>query len=250
MMPRSDTASPPLRALLWKTWPPTFWSAKTPTQLVVSPYPKGHPLMPSSPRKTTPFRVKFKTVGPDTGDGAGQIKALVSVFGNVDSVGDVVMPGAFTKSLARWEERGDVIPLVWAHDWDDPWSHIGSVTKATETDAGLEVDAQLDLDNPKALQIHRLMKGRRVSQFSFAYDVIGSAKVERDGKTVTALTELDVLEVGPCLLGANRATELLAIKADLAVPTTTPAALLEWAGAAPRITPADVVAWALERTSA
>lgn len=204
--------------------------------------------MPSSPfRKTSAFDVRMKSVEDPTGDNAGQFKALVSAFGNVDSVGDIVMPGAFTKSIARWEESGDLLPVIWSHDWSDPFSHIGHVTKAVETENGLEVDAQLDLDNPKALQVYRLLKGRRLKQMSFAYDVLDAAKSDRDGKPVTELHQLEVLEVGPTLLGANRSTELLDIKSDL-LPRITPAELKAWAGDTPRITPADLAAWATERS--
>lgn len=205
--------------------------------------------MPSSPtRKTSAFDVKLKAVGPETGTDAGQFKAVVSAFGNIDSVGDIVMPGAFSKSLARWEQKGDPIPVVWSHDWNDPFSHIGTVLQATETDAGLEVDAQLDLDNAKALQIYRLLKGRRIASFSFAYDVLAAAEGKRDGKRVQELTELDVLEVGPTLLGANRNTQLLDVKSDPPPPHLTPDQLKAWAGTAPQITPATLIAWATERS--
>lgn len=160
------------------------------------------------------FRARVKSTG-DEGDelGDGQFEALVSVFGNEDSAGDVVTPGAFAKSLAAWEERGDPIPVIWSHEWSDPYAHIGHVLTAEETDDGLQVRAQLDLDNPKAEQVYRLLKGRRVTQFSFAFDVRDAAEGTRGEKSVTELRELALHEVGPCLLGANQATELIAAKA-------------------------------------
>ena len=160
------------------------------------------------------FRAKVKATGGDSDElDDGQYRALVSVFGVEDSVGDVVMPGAFAKSLADWDARGDPIPIVWSHDWSDPFSHIGHVVKAEETKDGLVITGQLDLDNSKAHQVYRLLKGRRVTQHSFAYDVEDGAEAERDGRGVYELRELKVHEVGPCLLGANQATELLAAKA-------------------------------------
>lgn len=158
--------------------------------------------------KTAPAQVKLL---PDE-DQKGQFTALVSVFNTVDSVNDVVLPGAFAKSLASYAEKGNPIPVVWSHDWDDPFSHIGYTTRAEETPAGLEVTAQLDLDNPKAAQVYRLLKGGRIRDFSFAYDVKTSGPGEREGKSVTELHELDVFEVGPTLVGAHRSTELLDVK--------------------------------------
>jgi HK97 family phage prohead protease len=94
--------------------------------------------------------------------------------------------------------------------------HIGEVLEAKETDEGLEVLAQLDLDpdgSPKAKQAYRLLKGRRVTQFSFAYSVAEGAYVEKDGDSYYELRKLDLYEVGPTPVGANDQTELLGVKA-------------------------------------
>lgn len=168
-----------------------------------------------------------KAVGGDDGGPEGSFEALVSVFGNVDSYGDVVLPGAFTDTLAAWAAKGASIPVVWAHQWADPFSHIGHVTEAVETDEGLVVKASLDMENPTAAQVYRLLKSGRISQFSFGFDVLdggwGVRKGE-DGEThdVYELRALDLIEVGPCLRGVNTETELLAIKGQ--PPTKTPPA--------------------------
>lgn len=156
---------------------------------------------------------KVKAAGEADGLEEGQYRALVSVFGKEDRVGDVVMRGAFTQTLKTWQEKGDPIPIVWAHDWTDPYSHIGHVVKAEETDDGLVVTGQLDLENQKAQQVYRLLKGRRVTQHSFAYDIADGALAERDGRDIYELRKVDLHEVGPCLIGAQAETQLLAAKA-------------------------------------
>lgn len=165
--------------------------------------------------KIKDFRAEVKAAGDGNGDGLeeGQFEAIVSVFGNEDSVGDVVIPGAFKDSLATWEAKGEPIPVIWSHDWADPFAHIGHVLEAKETDRGLWVKGQLDLENPTAVQVWKLMKSRRVTQFSFAYDIIDGGWGQMDGRDVYELRKLDIFEVGPCLLGANRETELIAAKA-------------------------------------
>lgn len=51
--------------------------------------------------------------------GARKISGYGSIFGNVDSYGDIVVPGAFAESIkARkpamlWQHRSDMIPGVW-----------------------------------------------------------------------------------------------------------------------------------------
>lgn len=175
--------------------------------------------------RTKTFPAHVKAAGEQDGLEAGQFEAIVSVFGNVDHGGDVVMPGAFSRTLAEWRESGDPIPVIWSHQIGDPESHIGYVLDAAELlpgderlpvklrdNGGLWVRAQLDLDEPRAAKVHRLLKGRRVKQFSFSYDVRDGALGERDGRDVYELRDLDLFEVGPTLLGMNPATDLVAAK--------------------------------------
>ncbi|WP_018513787.1 MULTISPECIES: HK97 family phage prohead protease [unclassified Streptomyces] len=172
--------------------------------------------------RTKDFTARVKAAGTADGLAEGQFVALVSVFGNEDSVGDVVKPGAFTETLTEWGAKGDPIPVIWAHKWGDPFAHVGRVIKAVETLEGLEVTGQIDDltgddENPTAKQVYRLLKGRRVTQFSFAYDELKSAWVKDDNHRWGGYWELQQLklhEVGPCLVGANQETELLAAKAE------------------------------------
>ena len=176
-------------------------------------------------RKTFPARVKLddtddvgQAEGTDeneeqasSSDAAGTFEALVSVFGNKDSYGEVVMPGAFTRTLDEWESKGDPIPVYWSHRLDDPLMAIGKVLEASETDEGLLVKAQLDLDNPNGAQTYKLMKERLVTQFSFSFGVRDYQK-SADGEAIE-LTGLDLYEVGPTPVGANPDTELIGVKA-------------------------------------
>ena len=50
--------------------------------------------------------------GPDDGLADGQFTAYASVFGNKDSYGDVVVPGAFADDLAAWKDSGQHIPVL------------------------------------------------------------------------------------------------------------------------------------------
>lgn len=159
-------------------------------------------------RKVKTFPAELKA----TGEGAsGEFEALVSIFNNVDLVGDRVMPGAFTKSLERWKSSGDPIPVIWSHEWDDPNAHIGTVVEAEERPEGLYVKGQLDLENDFARQVHKLLMQRRVKEFSFAYDVVDEKQA--DDTRANDLVELDLIEVGPTLKGANPETQLIGAKA-------------------------------------
>lgn len=168
---------------------------------------------------TKSLPAKVKAVGAADGLDEGEFIAIVSVFGNVDSGGDVVVQGAFEDDLKAWAEKGDPIPVVWSHDWRDPFAHLGTVVKAEEQHDGDEGGGLLvrgrieDLaENPKAAQVYRLLKGRRVTQFSFAYDILDGGWGKRGDREVFELRKLHVFEVGPTLVGMNQETELLAAK--------------------------------------
>lgn len=152
----------------------------------------------------------------------GQFSAIVSVFGNRDSYGDVMMPGAFVATLADYRARGVPVPVLWSHDWQDPQSHIGEVLEAEEVTAGklapdsppgLWVLGQNDIEvNSRAAYVSRLMAGGRITQFSFAYDEINAGWGMYDGEESWLIHEVAIHEVGPTLLGANRETALIGAK--------------------------------------
>ena len=156
--------------------------------------------------KSAPFTVK--AAGPDDGLEEGQFVGYASAFGNADSYGDVVQPGAFKKTLEEWAAKGATIPVLWGHDMSDPFANIGGVISAEEDEAGLKVTAQLDMDNPTAVQVYRLLKGRRIDTMSFAYSVRDSE--QKDG--LNHLLDLKVYEVSVVHVPANDQAQILAVK--------------------------------------
>jgi HK97 family phage prohead protease len=158
----------------------------------------------------------FDLAKASTSGAVGEFQALVSVFGNVDGGGDRILPGAFTKTLAKWRTSGDPVPVIWSHDWKSPDAHIGVADPhdVVETDRGLLVRGQLDIDdNPTASRVYKLMKRRSLKEFSFGYKVPpGGERRGKDG--ANELIEIDLVEVGPTLKGMNPATELHGVKAD------------------------------------
>lgn len=162
---------------------------------------------------TKSYPVQFKAETTDDA-AVGRFKALVSVFGNVDLQGDRVMPEAFDGTLEAWRKSGDMIPVIWSHDWGNPFAHIGGVdpSKARVTPEGLEVEGEIDLTNAFGAQVHSLMARRLVKEFSFGYRV-DKEQMAKDG--ANNLEALTLIEVGPTLKGANPATDLRGVKAEL-----------------------------------
>jgi HK97 family phage prohead protease len=154
-------------------------------------------------------KIATATVERSPTDGSGRFTAIVSTFGPPpDSQGDVIAPGAFLKSIADWRAR-DMRPTVWwGHDYKNPGAAIGLVERMYETDAGLVVEAMLDLDHEPALAVYEGMLAGRLKEFSIGYGVI--AEHREDGYNV--LDEVELLEVSVVYAGANRFTRVLDIK--------------------------------------
>jgi HK97 family phage prohead protease len=149
----------------------------------------------------------------------GTFSAKVAVYGNVDKKGDRIVDGAFDATLRDWQAKGDPIPIILHHDWNNPFAHIGYVMPdkvKSVPGVGLVVEeAVLDIDdNPAAAQVYRLMERKSLKEFSFGYTVPKGGMVRApDG--AFDLKALNLIEVGPCLRGVNDKTELLSIKAQL-----------------------------------
>ncbi len=167
------------------------------------------------------MQVKEVKVALKVGDGStdnglaeGEFEAYASTFTREpDSYGDVVAKGAFGDSLKEWAESGQVLPVLFGHRFDDPDYNIGGVVEASEDDHGLKIRGQLDLDSPKAAQVHRLMKAKRIGQMSFAFDTLDEGSVElEDGRKANELRKLKLYEVSVVPIGANQDTEILAVK--------------------------------------
>lgn len=157
---------------------------------------------------------------PTAGGKPGEFEAIVSAFGVLDSQGDIIDKGAFTKSLAEWVVKGRNIPVVWSHQWSDPDSFIGEYTSAEETDQGLKLKGILDVqDNPRAARVHKLMEAGRIVEFSIGGQVRDWELVEKDDTVEFHITDIDLWEAGPCFKGANPETELLSVKADGSLAT-------------------------------
>jgi HK97 family phage prohead protease len=156
-------------------------------------------------------------------EGEGVFEALVSVFGNVDYQGDRVMSGAFEKTLDEWRKSDKPLPILWSHDWADPFANVGyaSPWDVREVAAGempqaplggLLVKGKFDVDKPFAKQVYDLVREKRVGEWSFSYDTV---KEKRASDGANELIELKLIEAGPTLKGANAETMTVGVKAEV-----------------------------------
>jgi HK97 family phage prohead protease len=142
----------------------------------------------------------------------GTIEGYGSVFGNVDSYGEVVQPGAFTQSLVDARRKGRTIKMLWQHDATQP---IGIWDDLAEDSKGLWVKGHLLRDvSPKAAEAHGLMKAGALDGLSIGYRTLDA---EPDDKRpgVVLLKKLDLLEVSPVTFAANDRARVEVVKSIL-----------------------------------
>lgn len=144
------------------------------------------------------FKFKVNTI---TDPQSGAIEGKLAVYNNVDLGGDVIVPGAFTKTL---QGNGTQIPLLWQHQPDQP---IGTLTLSDAPDA-LYVRGQLLLDLPMARNAYALLTNKVIKGLSIGYDVIKDT-IENN---VRYLKELRLWEGSLVTFPMNEMAQVTAIK--------------------------------------
>lgn len=152
--------------------------------------------------KTKDFPVQIKDLSDE-----GTFEGYGSVFGNRDSYGDKVMPGAFVGSLAKHKREGSKVLMLWQHNPDEP---IGVWDDLAEDAKGLWGKGQIIMETQRGREAHALMKRGAIQGLSIGYRVL---KSEPDGGDIL-LKELDLLEISPVSFPANRRARVTVVKSD------------------------------------
>lgn len=152
--------------------------------------------------KTKDFALQVKDLSDD-----GTFEGYGSVFGNADSYGEIVMPGAFKKSLAKHAKEKTTPLMLWQHNWERP---IGVWEQLAEDDHGLYGKGRFILGVQKADEAYLLAKNGAIRGLSIGYREI---RTEPDG-TTRKLIELDLMEISPVSFPANRRAGITAVKSE------------------------------------
>ncbi|HYH67242.1 MAG TPA: HK97 family phage prohead protease [Urbifossiella sp.] len=148
------------------------------------------------------------------------VEGYGSTFGNVDSYGDAVMPGAFVKSLLTRKPA-----MLWQHRSDEP---IGIWDEVRETPQGLYLKGRI-LPTQCGNDAYTLAKGGALTGLSIGYS---TKKSEHDPKTnVRKLLEVELYEVSLVTFPANEAATITGVK-SAAADIGAALALLTQAGSA------------------
>ena len=94
----------------------------------------------------------------------GRFSGYASVFGNLDSKNDIIMPGAYDEVL----KSGDAVPVYVNHGWLRGELPIGSWSGLKQDSRGLFGDAGLIMQMPSAVNAYWAMKSGLVTGLSVA----------------------------------------------------------------------------------
>ena len=141
-------------------------------------------------------------------DEKGSFEGYGAVFSNTDAKGDIIVPGAFKKSLADFETKGEMPMMLWNHNDDEP---IGDWHEMKEDDRGLLVKGQLWLGQgiANAERAYKVMTGRGKKGLSIGYRTKDS---ERNKAGNRMLKQIELHEVSPVTFPMNDQATILRAK--------------------------------------
>jgi uncharacterized protein len=134
---------------------------------------------------------------------AGTFEGWASIYGNVDEGGEIVLPGAFTKSLSERRE----VPILYQHNQKQP---IG-LGKLEDTPAGLKMYGELVLEVPEAKSAYALMKKGVLKGLSIGYRTVRESFDSM--RKANRLEEVELHEVSVVTFPMNTLAQVTAVKA-------------------------------------
>ena len=151
--------------------------------------------------------------GDDMVDGAWRFRGLASrtgvayeVFDYYGSYSETINPGAFRATLAEDPH----VPLLVMHDGLPLASTRSGTMRLWESDRGLEVEADLDMDDPRVKSLRSSVRRGDTNEMSFAFRVTGQIWSEDYmDRTITA-ANLHRGDVSVVNMGANPYTSTAA----------------------------------------
>jgi HK97 family phage prohead protease len=120
-------------------------------------------------------------------DAEGRFAGYASVFGIPDTGGDIVMPGAFAKSLARGTRP---VRLLFQHDPKEP---VGLWERLVEDGFGLWAEGRLVPGVPRADALRRLIEKRALDGLSIGFRTVRATREPAAG--LRRLWQIDLWEI-------------------------------------------------------
>ena len=148
-------------------------------------------------------------------DGVLHIKAYALAFGNVDSWGDIIAPGACDKFLASEDYKR--MALCYQHNISEV---VGVITDAGVDEKGMWIEADV-LPTTTGKDVQTLIKAGAIKEFSIGYYATEYhfEKVDGYAYDIRVLDAITIVEVSPVTRAANPQAVLLDAKNEGAEQT-------------------------------
>jgi len=153
------------------------------------------------------IEAEIKAIQDENEDGA--FEGYASVFGNADLGNDVVVEGAFAKSIARRGAKG--VKMLYQHDAKQP---IGVYDEILEDARGLRVKGRLALGTQRGREVYELMKMGAIDGLSIGYRVDAKGYDYDDKKKRRYLKSVDLMEISAVTFPMNPKARVQAVKSD------------------------------------
>jgi HK97 family phage prohead protease len=135
----------------------------------------------------------------------GLFTGYASTFGNEDLGGDIIVQGAFAKTITE----NPNVPILWGHSSKEV---IGVNKIWSEDSKGLAIEGELNMDVQRARETHSLMKQGAVKGLSIGYDSIIEdwSRWEKEG--IRVLREVKVWEYSVTPFPMNPEAQVTGVK--------------------------------------
>lgn len=159
--------------------------------------------------ETLDIQAELKAYNGDDEEEKGVFSGYGSIFGNKDLGNDVMVQGAFAKSIASKGPKG--VKLLYQHDAKEP---IGVFDEIIEDRKGLRVKGRLAMGTQKGREVYELMKMGAIDGLSIGYRVSpkGADYDERGKKRM--LKEVDLMEISAVTFPMNTRARVQAVKGE------------------------------------
>lgn len=122
-------------------------------------------------------------------EGGLAIEGYASFFDQVDKGGDIVVKGAYAKSLKALEAKGERVKMLWQHD---PAQPIGIWDEVREDGRGLHVKGRILDDVARGREAAALIGAGAIDGLSIGYRTLRASKNDKGQRL---LNELELWEV-------------------------------------------------------
>lgn len=145
-------------------------------------------------------------------DEKGEFSGYGSIFGNKDLGNDVVVEGAFAKSIGR--KGAKAVKMLYQHRADEP---IGVFDEIIEDRRGLKVKGRLAMGTQRGREVYELMKMGAIDGLSIGYRVEPKGYDYDDKGKRRYLKSVDLMEISAVTFPMNPKARVSAVKSDRTV---------------------------------